>query len=269
MAFCLAFIYGTAAQAQHLETGITGGGSLYTGDLNPVPQPSLFQPAGGLIVRYNFTTRWAWKTTLITGRIKGEDLTGEVLSGRSLSFESSLTEFSSHIEFNFLEYFTGSRRDRFSPYLFGGLGVFFFNPMVNFNGQLVELQPLHTEGQDTRDYPDRTPYSRVQFAFPFGMGMKLSLGKKVSIGVEVGYRKTLTDYLDDVSTTYYLEGNTIDPAVAAEYLSDQGRNHSAGMQRGNSRTSDWYAYAGFFLTYKFNLYKTPPCNDFKNIQRFD
>ncbi|HAL64262.1 MAG: Uncharacterized protein XD81_1355 [Bacteroidetes bacterium 38_7] len=255
--------------AQYLETGITAGGSLYTGDLNPSPAFSLIQPAGGVIVRYNLTTRWVWKNTLLFGKLKGDDTKGENLWGRSLQFQSNLTEISSQIEFNFLNYFTGSRRENFSPYLFTGLSLFMFNPKAPFEENWIELQPLKTEGQDTKAFPDRKPYSKISMSIPFGLGIKYGIGKKLCIGLETGYRKTLTDYIDDVSTTYYLEGDQIDPTQPEEILSDPLRNHSSGMQRGNSRNKDWYAYGGIFITYKFNLYKTPPCNDFRNIQRFE
>lgn len=255
--------------AQYLETGITAGGSLYTGDLNPSPAFSLIQPAGGVIVRYNLTTRWVWKNTLLFGKLKGDDTKGENLWGRSLQFQSNLTEISSQIEFNFLNYFTGSRRENFSPYLFTGLSLFMFNPKAPFEDNWIELQPLKTEGQDTKAFPDRKPYSKISMSIPFGLGIKYGIGKKLCIGLETGYRKTLTDYIDDVSTTYYLEGDQIDPTLPEEILSDPLRNHSSGMQRGNSRNKDWYAYGGVFITYKFNLYKTPPCNDFRNIQRFE
>jgi hypothetical protein len=255
--------------AQYLETGITAGGSLYTGDLNPSPAFSLIQPAGGVIVRYNLTTRWVWKNTLLFGKLKGDDTKGENLWGRSLQFQSNLTEISSQIEFNFLNYFTGSRRENFSPYLFTGLSLFMFNPKAPFEDNWIELQPLKTEGQDTKAFPDRKPYSKISMSIPFGLGIKYGIGKKLCIGLEAGYRKTLTDYIDDVSTTYYLEGDQIDPTLPEEILSDPLRNHSSGMQRGNSRNKDWYAYGGIFITYKFNLYKTPPCNDFRNIQRFE
>ncbi len=257
------------ASGQYLETGLTGGGMLYTGDLNPGPVPRLMRPAMGALMRYNFSSRWVWKNNLLVGRVRGQDLEGSELSGRSLYFESRITEVSSQMEFNFLDYYTGSRRQSFSPYLFAGLSLFMFNPQAQFNGQWVDLQPLRTEGQDTQMYPDRRPYARISLAIPFGMGLKLSLNKKMTVGMEAGYRKTFTDYLDDVSKTYYLEGNAIDPALPEEIMSDPLRNHSPGMQRGNPAYEDWYAYAGVFITYKINLYKTPPCNDFKNVGRFD
>ncbi len=266
--FLLLFCLGLT-RAQIIELGGMAGGSFYMGDLNPTPKFSLMKPAFGFVFRYNFNTRWALTTNLISGGLQGSDATGQAYEGRNLSFESSLIEINTHLELNFLEYFTGSSKDGFSPYLFGGLGMFIFNPKAELNGQLVELQPLKTEGQDTKAYPDRKPYSTVSVSFPFGIGVKYSLGKKVCVGAEWGLRKTLSDYIDDVSTTYYLDGTTIDPANPAQILSDPGMNHQPDMQRGNSRNNDWYSVAGIFLTYRFSLYKTPTCNQFNRVQKIN
>lgn len=252
---------------QIIEIGAMAGGSFYIGDLNPAPRFSLIQPAFGGVFRYNFDPRWALKASLLSGKLQGADSLSNAYEGRQLNFQSPLTEISTQIELSFLDYFTGSSRDGFSPYLFGGVALFLFNPQADYNGQLVDLQPLKTEGQDTKAYPDRKPYSTVSVSFPFGLGFKYSLGKKVCVGAEWGMRKTLTDYIDDVSTTYYLDGSTIDPGNLAEILSDPGMDHQPGMQRGNSRSNDWYSIAGVFLTYRFSLYKAPKCNQFNNVSK--
>ncbi|MDO9511649.1 MAG: DUF6089 family protein [Bacteroidales bacterium] len=257
-----------STKAQYLETGITGGLSYYLGDLNHATQFSQAQPAGGIVVRYNYTTRWALKGNLLIGSLKGSDEATGKTPGRNLSFQSSISEFSLQAELNFLEYFTGSKRDVFTPYLFGGIALFMFNPKAEFQGNLIELQPLNTEGQNTLAYPDRKPYVLTNFSFPFGMGVKFSLNKKVCAGIEWGMRKTLSDYIDDLSTTYYLESSIIDPNNAEQFMSDPDMTHRPGMQRGTSKTTDWYSFAGVFITYKFSLAKEPTCNDFRNVQRF-
>lgn len=256
------------ARGQYLEIGPVAGLSYYIGDLNPARHFSGASPAFGLIARMNYTSRWALKAGFNIGKIQAADADYEAMPGRNLSFESSLTELTTQVEFNFLPYFTGSKKNTFSPYIFAGLSAFLFNPKAVFQGTLVELQPLNTEGQDTRAYPDRTPYSTAGLAFPFGLGMKVSLGQRWSFGVEWGLRKTMTDYLDDVSTTYYLTGADINQAVAEEYLSDPTMSHTPGMQRGNSQNNDWYSFAMGFLTYRFSLQKEAKCNDFKNVQKF-
>ncbi|MBK7433930.1 MAG: hypothetical protein IPI66_08530 [Chitinophagaceae bacterium] len=44
-------------------------------------------------------------------------------------------------------------------------------------------------------YPDRKIYKRVQFAIPFGGGVKLALSKKVNLALEYKYRQSNTDYM--------------------------------------------------------------------------
>ena len=73
--------------------------------------------------------------------------------------------------------------------------------------------------------------------------------------------KTFTDYLDDVSTTYYLNGRSIKPTDHAGIMSDPTLNHDPGMQRGNSKNNDWYAFFGLSITYKFNLLSSKKCRD--------
>lgn len=256
------------AEAQFLEVGPVAGVSYYIGDINPSKHFAGVSPAAGLVARLNYTTRWTFKAALNIGTISASDAEYNAIAGRNLSFESSLTEVSGQVEFNFLPYFTGSKKEFFSPYIFTGISAFMFNPKAFYNQTWIELRDLKTEGQDTRAYPDRAPYSTVAMAIPFGMGMKLSIGSRWCIGIEWGLRKTFTDYLDDVSKTYYLEGSEINPEVAAEFLSDPAMTHTPGMQRGNSQNNDWYSFALGFLTYRFNLQKESNCNDFKNVQKF-
>ena len=96
------------------------------------------------------------------------------------------------------------------------------------------------------------PYGRVSVAVPFGMGYRWAVGRKMSVSLEVGFRKTFTDYLDDVSTTY------ADPNVLATYngtLSAQLSNRSktagdrTGLFRGEEARKDWYIFTGLNLEF--------------------
>ena len=117
--------------------------------------------------------------------------------------------------------------------------------------QWAELQPLCTEGQGSSAYPDRRPYTLTQLCFPFGVGVKFRLGKSFSFSAEYGFRKTWTDYLDDVSKTYVgsevLHANSEDGALAA-ILADRsgevvdGYVNAPGIKRGDDSLDDWYAY---------------------------
>jgi hypothetical protein len=101
----------------------------------------------------------------------------------------------------------------------------------------------------------------MSYSIPFGLGVKFSLAKRLGLQVYWEMHKTFTDYLDDVSTTYYLDGSAISPKDIDGMMSDPTRNHDPGMQRGNSRNQDWYSLFGVSFTYKFNLTGKKRCRD--------
>ena len=180
-----------------------------------------------------------------------------------VSFTSKITEFSGVIEFNFLPYETGSKKHRYTPYIFAGIGIFFFQPKL---GE-YNLKDYGTEGQNI-GYDGRSPYKVFSFAIPFGIGFKYSLNKRLGFAFEWGMRKTFTDYLDDVSKTYYLDGQNINQNNTAEVLSDPTLDHKPGMQRGNPKTKDWYNFAGITITYKINLSNNYKCTDFGRRKKY-
>ena len=255
----LSLIY-LSAYSQRNELGFFCGGSYYLGDINPAKQFKMIHPSGGFFYRYNFNPRFSFKLMGLYGSIESDDSQIKYKPERNLSFKSTITEVSSQIELNFMPYVPGNMTYYFSPYIFTGFSTFFFNPKTEFNGKWYELRPLGTEGQGTSLYPGKDKYSLNSFAIPFGLGLKLNANKYFSIGAEWGLRKTFTDYLDDVSTTY------ADPAIlssentplAAE-LADRSVNSSGkdiesslnvGLQRGNSQNKDWYSFFGVILVFK-------------------
>ena len=90
----------------------------------------------------------------------------------------------------------------FTLYAMGGIGGFYYNPLATFEGNTYELQPLGTEGQGLEAYPGRDFYSLYQIAVPFGGGLKFKINESLNFNMELSWRFTFTDYLDDVSTSY-------------------------------------------------------------------
>ena len=260
--------------AQRMELGVFGGGSYYMGDLNPKKNFELTQGAGGLLVRYNISPRFAVKIDGYFGSVKGDDAVTKFNEKRNLSFKSQILEFSGQLERNFFPYVTGHKDYFFSPYLFAGIAAFNFNPKANFNGTWYSLQPLGTEGQGTVAYYDRKPYSLTALSFPFGLGLKYSLSKVVCVGGEWGLRKTNTDYLDDVSTTYAdpsilsAENTPIAATLADRSNKLPGEPSNTDLQRGNSSNKDWYSFAGVFVTFKINRKKKGDCPAFPQNKRY-
>jgi hypothetical protein len=243
---------------QRHEMGLFGGYSYYMGDINPKKHFAMSKIAFGGVYRYNINPHWALKFNMYRGTVESSDAVIKFNQNRNLSFRSPLTEFALQLELNFFEYVTGSHSMIVSPFIYAGIAHFHFNPQAEHNGVWYNLQPLGTEGQGTTAYPERSPYNLSGFAIPFGIGGKFSVSKMVCIGVEWGMRKTFTDYLDDVSTTYpdpvmlaaenspiasILSDRTIYP-VGEEPLSN------TGMQRGDSSTNDWYSFAGITITFR-------------------
>jgi hypothetical protein len=263
----------SSAFAQRSEIGGFVGGSFYLGDLNQ----TLFsqtQLAAGVIYRYNLNTRWTIRGNAFWGTVKADDEKHN--NPRNLSFRSRINEFSLQAEINFLPYFTGSRtRYRFSPYIFGGVGLFTFNPQAyHYNtlalkGEWVDLAPLSTEGQGLAEYPDIKAYNTTQLCFPFGLGFKYSLNSTFAIGVEWGMRFTTTDYLDDVSGNYInLEVLARERSPLAAQLSDRSdplfhtdgtRVNPEGSRRGSSNKRDWYSFVGITLTAKIGRINRESC----------
>jgi hypothetical protein len=257
--FCFWMNLPSRAQT-NLEVGLFIGDAYYLGDLNPDVHFRMAQLAYGVIARYNIDDRWSVKLGITRGTVKGNSEKSNYLPGRNLQFESPVTDFSVVGEFNFFSYFTGSRWNWITPYLYAGIGGFTFQPTSGG----ANLRAAGTEGQNVA-FEGRKPYNTIGLNIPFGVGVKVSIGRKIGLTAFWEMHKTFTDYLDDVSRTYYLNGPSIDPNDPASMLSDPTRDHSAGMQRGNPKSNDWYSFSGLTVTYKFDLRGSKKCKENKHF----
>ena len=268
MLFLLGLTSIVSAQRQDFlsrsELLLMGGGMNYIGDLNNQSALTLPRPAGGVGVRYRLDNRWAFRGELSLGSVACEEDYNKL---RNLSFKSNVLELAALAEFNFAPFGPGATERLWTPYLFGGLAVFHFNPMARYtmgDGEehWAELQPLCTEGQGTSQYRDRKMYQLTQICLPFGLGVKIRLGKAFSLAAEYGFRMTWTDYLDDVSKTYvgseFLLANSSDGALAAQ-LADRsgevetGYVNAVGIKRGDDSLNDWYSYFHVSLGVSFDV----------------
>lgn len=248
--------------AQFSEFGLMGGLSYYMGDLNPETPFKKVLPAGGAFYRYNFNERFSVRGAFTVGYVMADDAKSDVQSqlDRNLRFESWLYEFGITGEFNFFKYAPGDMKHFITPFLFGGIAIFKFNPRAEASdGNMYELQPLGTEGQGTTFYPDRKTYSLTTASIPFGLGVKCNISKTFSVGLEWGMRYTFTDYLDDVSGTYaspdVIQAERGNIAYELSNRSNLTDETLEGRQRGNSKTNDWYSFA--LITFSMNLKARP------------
>ena len=260
----------------------------YFGDIVPEPDFTSLRfkstrPNINLTYTRKFHPRFSYRVGFAWGRITGNDSLSASLNEaenrpryiRNLSFRNDIKELSGVFIIDLFENRNHyRRRPDFVPYAFAGIAVFHHNPKGYWKGGSglasgwYELQPLGTEGQFVDDpaYPD--PYKRVQIAIPFGLGVRYKLDKRWDLGFELGWRKTFTDYLDDVSTNYADPQDLRDVAgpAAALFADRKAEAGFAGVkgwgakgdQRGDSSDKDWYIVAGFNVNYILgNKLKSP------------
>lgn len=239
--------------------------------------------------RYKISEYVSAKTGFSFGEIYGDDKYTEepFRNNRNLHFRSPIVEWATQIEVSWMREAIGSRykirrvrgrgRKGSQVYVYGfaGVALLYMNPMAKYDGKWYPLRKLHTEGQGY--VPSREVYSNWQFTIPFGVGMKYAIDKKSSIGLEYGLRKTFTDYMDDVSTTYVYSKwapNALQIKSALEYdnvaaaLADPSLNRAPdnadtfpgacsacpGQQRGDP--SDLDSYMFLMITYQRKIRTT-------------
>ncbi len=209
---------------------------------------------------YKLSERFTLRTGLYYGRVYGSDrFTSEYArNGRNLTFRSPIIELNEVVEFSLLRETYGhryhikrakGRKPTPNIYIFAGIGGFFFNPRAQYlDGKWYSLQPLGTEGQGY--VSTRKKYSRIQMSIPFGVGMNALINRSWGIGFDFGFRYTLTDYIDDVSSTY-VSPDIYDDDVA-RYFSNPDSKYSVGPgeQRGQNKWNDAYMFLTIKVTYK-------------------
>lgn len=184
------------SSGQRHEFGVGGGVMNYAGDLARGYPLNGIRPAGQAYYRYNINPIISLRAALSGGLLAGSDEYSTidiVADRRDAAFNISVIEISGDFEFNFLDIKSEKAMNWWTPYLFVGIGGFYFNG----------------------DFPLNDDFSRFQPAVPFGGGVKMDVSKNLSISAEMGVRKLFTDHLDgvsegDTSVKNYQYGNQFD-----------------------------------------------------------
>lgn len=252
MKICLIFLLALSSvcKAQEWQAEIMAGVSGYNGDLT---QQRLvikqLRQALNLNIKYNSGDFVNFRLGIAYGRIGADDKNNKslALKNRNLSFKSDVFELNLISEINLFDPVTYTSY----PYIFGGVGVFHFNPFTyDSNNKKTFLRPLSTEGEGLNEYPDRKKYSLTQVCIPLGIGWKMVLNEKWDISYEFGYRITFTDYIDDVSKNY-VDLNVLATEKgpkSAELSYRQSTPLTDADVRGNPAIKDVYYFAGVKLS---------------------
>lgn len=221
-------VFGSVGSANFL--GDLGGGAKDGRDYSPADlNPSQTRTAFGIGYREKYTRYFNVAAKLNYLIVRGDDAktTNPYRNNRNLNFRSNIFELSARAEFGWQSSRTGNNRygikktysaasRKLSHNVFGfiGVGAFYYNPQGRTaSGSYVKLRPLHTEGQGLPGGPKQ--YSNFSVAIPIGAYYKVIIDKKWSLGIEIAWRKTFTDYIDDVGSSYY------DKAALAAAYGDQ------------------------------------------------
>jgi hypothetical protein len=254
-----------SSQVNH-EFGIFIGGSNYHGDL--VKYPTKWKEtnfATGLFYSQNFNEHLGIRYAFNAGKISGADSNyheNHDRTKRNLSFFSPIYEANVQLVFCFRPFDPGNTDADLvlTPFVALGVGTFHFDPQANLNNKVFHLQPLPTE-------LNKPNYSLYGFCIPVNAGFKITITEQVCLTLEYGFRKTFTDYLDDVSDKWANYGD-VEASYGTEValLTDRSRelspanayqkvNDPANLSnRGDPSHKDAYLFGGFSFSYCFEVY---------------
>lgn len=253
----------------YFRVGVSAGSTNYLGDLDDDLTFKFTKPGVGADVSYRFNPFMSARLGFFRGWVGASDANSNnrQRNRRNLSFRTPVTEANFQVVIDFIPTDRSySHRAPYTPYVFGGIAVFSFNPQAEYAGRVYDLQPLGTEGQflpdPTETYPE--PYNLTQLSIPLGAGIRIAIADKFDLELETGFRKTFTDYLDDVSGLYPDQEELSAQNPLAAQLSDRidrtvfpdGASIVNGI-RGDRTQSDWYIYTNVRLNFILDWVKCP------------
>lgn len=254
------------------EFGITAGVAHYFGDINTRAAINRPKPAVGIFFTKQFNNYLGVRLSAHYAQLGYSDIysKNEYQKRRNLSFNTDIFEVAVQGDFNFFKFVPGDPNYIFTPFVTLGVGLFSYNPYAYLDNKKYYLRALGTEGQNIQ-YADpasaktRKTYGSMALCFPIGAGVKYNISDNINLSFQVTHRLTMTDYLDDVSTTYVgadkfptLNGQ---PSIAGIL---QDRSYVTGdpigiegRQRGFSKQKDQYIMAEVGVSFSISTYRCP------------
>ncbi|MBD2724435.1 DUF6089 family protein [Hymenobacter armeniacus] len=265
---------------QYNSIGFSLNAMNYFGDVTPVTNFTSLRlgatrVGAGVSITRRFYPRLSGRFGLSYGRISGddsqaansEDPDARFRYNRNMTFRNDIFEASAVAVIDLIENRNNYlKRPDFVPYVFVGVAGFYHNPkgLVGKNslglseGSYVPLADLRTEGQDKA-------YGQTQISIPFGGGIRYRINRNFDASLEIGWRKTFTDYLDDVGGKYADPSKLSTPSQQyfgrdiTRSISQPDNNFNPTKfpgftnpvsQRGDSgNKTDWYIVTGVTLNY--------------------
>jgi opacity protein-like surface antigen len=178
----LCYWFSAYSQQETADFGLFLGGGTPFGDYTKTNRLQSVDLNYGGFYRYNFNSRISVRLNALFGNIKGS---GEINSIVVPPFRTNVTELSSLLEINYLDFLLGTDNRRFSPYVFAGVGLAYYSYSLGTERIAVATPSL-----------------------PMGLGVKFALTKRWGVGAEVSMHKLFDDWLDNINDPYRQPGMT-------------------------------------------------------------
>ena len=157
------------AQQQTADFGLFGGGAIPISDYSKLKILQSVKPNVGAFYRYNFNSRYSLRINALYGSVGANGYLNDV--NTLVSFKKQVFELAALFEINYLDFLLGVKHMRFSPYVYYGLGLSFYQGVLTG-------------------------------AVPIGVGAKYALNKRWTAGAEISAHKLFNDKLDNLNNPY-------------------------------------------------------------------
>lgn len=148
--------------------------------------------AFGVGVRVPFSEVLGLRAEATVFRLSGDETQFENIGHRSRGwiFNNNFLEIAAIVDWELLgkKRFGETFKPTLTPVVFGGIGLMFNNPEVNFKNS--------THPNINQDKEDG---GKIQLALPVGLGFKYYFSENFAFAVECGVRLPISDYYDGVS----------------------------------------------------------------------
>ncbi len=193
-----------SAQGYRMDLGAMGGVASYMGDANyrflGNSEPSL-----SFVGRYHLNQRFSLKGDFGWKSLSGNTIGRSELfpQGKELSFHNQVMDGNVQMEFNFYEYGAPEYRpgsSRISPYVTAGIGLLAF---------------------------ENDKQWKSTACVPVGIGIKYKTPFRVNLGVELSYRISFSDRLDNEAGS---DGFQLDTPWMGESAWNKNKDHFAELK---------------------------------------
>ncbi len=202
-------------KAQIYEVGFFLGSSNFIGDVGATKYIAPLRPAGGLLLKWNRSSRHAFRASFLFTELEGNDRLSDDPRriARNYDFRNTIMEISAGMEFNFLDFDQHSLEPQMTPYLYTGISTARHKNYF-FQGGVQTFENTYSWA----------------YGIPMVVGFKTTTVEGLVLAAEIGVRYTFSDEID----------GSVPDSPSRKPLSF-----------GNLNSNDWYVFSGITLTYTF------------------